>query len=184
MPQVRQIVAYIDSSRKSNQTGALGDIADGVTDRLWRLFAKTSQDPTTRTAPLRQRAAVSCRSGDNKMLAVYGTALFCGGILLWFFMLHLHRKPGVAHWLETRSVGELTLYVCMLISLYGIAMVGQYGVKQDTPFGILEGVEVIVVLIGTVLIIRSIYLPPPPPKEASGAGRQAAAKTAPQKRAA
>lgn len=96
------------------------------------------------------------------MFAVYGTLLFCGGLVFFFVMLHFHRKPGVARWLETRAVGEITVFVSMMITLMGIAMVGRFFIQYDRQaFGIIEGLEVAAILIASYIVIRKSYLPPP-----------------------
>lgn len=121
------------------------------------------------------------------MLAVYGTAVFCGGLLFFYFMLHLHRRHAAA-WLELPGIGAVILYTSMMATLYGIAMWGQYAVKQNTPYGMAEGIETIAILALTALAIWKLYLPPPAPEKApapaNDAGRQAGHRPAERKRAA
>lgn len=96
------------------------------------------------------------------MLAVYGTLLACGGVVFFFVMLHFHRRPGVAHWLETRAVGEITVFVSMMISLMGVALIGRFFIHyNEEHFGTTEGLELAIILVGTVVTIWKIYLPPP-----------------------
>ena len=96
------------------------------------------------------------------MYAVLGTLFFCGGIVFFAVMLHLHRRPGVAHWLETRAIGELTVFTSMMIALYGIAMIGRFGVQFSTQsFGFAELTEIGGILAVTAVIVWKTYLPPP-----------------------
>lgn len=96
------------------------------------------------------------------MFAVYGTLLFCGGLVFFFVMLHFHRRPGVAHWLATRWVGEVTVFTSMMISLMGIALVGRFFIQYGKQvFGMAEGLEVAAILIASYVVIRKSYLPPP-----------------------
>ena len=96
------------------------------------------------------------------MFAVYGTLLFCGGLLLFFVMLHFHRRPGAARWLESRATGEITVFICMMAALMGFALIGRFFIQLDTQvFGILEALVVTATLIGSYYIIRKTYLPPP-----------------------
>ena len=96
------------------------------------------------------------------MLAVYGTLTFCAGIVLFFLMLHFHRRPGVAHWLATRAVGEITVFTSMMISLYGIAMIGRFGTQfRAQTFGLAEILEVGAILAASAVIVWKAYLPPP-----------------------
>lgn len=96
------------------------------------------------------------------MLAVLGTLIFCGGIAFFFVMLHFHRRPGVAHWLETRAVGEITVFVSMMVVLYGIAMLGRFGLQFRTQtFGLSEVLEIGAIIGATAVIVWKAYLPPP-----------------------
>lgn len=95
------------------------------------------------------------------MFAVYGTLLSCGGLVFFFVMLHFHRRPGIAHWLETRAVGEITVFVSMMITLMGIAMVGRFFIQYDSQtFGFVEGLEVAAILVVSYIAIWKSYLPP------------------------
>ena len=96
------------------------------------------------------------------MFAVYGTLLLCGGLVFFFVMLHFHRRPGVAHWLATRWVGEVTVFTSMMISLMGIALVGRFFIQFGKQvFGVAEGLEVAAILIASYVVIWKSYLPPP-----------------------
>lgn len=97
------------------------------------------------------------------MFAVYGTLMFCGGLLLFFIMLHFHRRPGAGLWIRSRAVGEITVFVAMMLSLMGIALIGRFFIQLETQtFGSFEALVVTATLLGSFYIIRKSYLPPPP----------------------
>lgn len=96
------------------------------------------------------------------MFAVLGTLISCGGIVFFFVMLHLHRRPGIAHWLETRAIGEITVFTSMMVVLYGIAMIGRFGVQfASQSFGLSEVLEIAAILTVTAAVVWKTYLPPP-----------------------
>lgn len=101
------------------------------------------------------------------MLAVEGIVLMCGGLVIFYVMLRLHRGVGPARWYDGRAMGELTVFTSMLVSLYGIAMLGQFGVDGGAAsFGLMETGIIIAVILGTAGAIWKLYLPPPAPKSA------------------
>lgn len=96
------------------------------------------------------------------MLAMYGTLLFCAGVLFFFVMLHFHRRPDAARWIKMRAVGEITVFFSMMIVLMGIALVGRFFIQLDTQaFGMQETLVVISALVASYYVIRKSYLPPP-----------------------
>ena len=60
------------------------------------------------------------------MLAVEGVLRSCGGIVLFYVLLHLRRRDQFARLLRSRAIGELSIFTAMSISLYVIAMLGRF----------------------------------------------------------
>ena len=86
------------------------------------------------------------------MLAVEGVSLSCGGIVLLYILLHLHRRDQFARLLRSRAIRQLTVFTAMSISLYGIAMLGRFGVQETLMIG--------AIMIVSALSILKLYIPP------------------------
>ncbi|MEL0018727.1 MAG: hypothetical protein VW709_02560 [Rickettsiales bacterium] len=142
------------------EKGSLDSVAGLFSDAI----LKAAQDPEVPRTTRVNRPSFPPALWRRDMYAVLGIGLLCGGLVFFFFMLHLHRRPGVAHWLATRAVGEITVFTSMMISLYGIAMIGQHFINPEGTFGWLEDIEGLIIIGVSVLAIWKLYLPPPPLK--------------------
>ena len=67
--------------------------------------------------------------------------------------------------METRAVGEITVFATMMISLFGFAKIGEFGVKlENQTFGGTEVAMIVAIVLVTPLVIWKLYLPPPAAK--------------------
>ena len=95
------------------------------------------------------------------MLAVEGVLLNCGGIVLFYILLHLRRRDQFARLLRSRAIGELTIFTAMSTSLYGIAMLGRFGVQSAIQsYGMQETLMIGAIMIVSALSIWKLYTPP------------------------
>lgn len=97
------------------------------------------------------------------MLAVYGTVTACVGLLIFFGMLSVIRRPGAAAWLRLRLVREGTVFASMLVLLAGLGSCAQFfTMKVRPPLSITEILLVVASLLATSAIIWKIRRPVPP----------------------
>jgi len=95
------------------------------------------------------------------MLAVEGISLSCGGIVLLYVLLHLHRRDQFPKLLRSRAIRQLTIFTAMSISLYGIAMLGRFGVQLAIQsYGMQETLMIGAIMIVSALSILKLSIPP------------------------
>ena len=113
-------------------------------------------------APALERSPVVLDSWKEKsMLAVEGILLTCAGIVTFYALLHLRRRPQFERWLRARVIGEITIFTSMSISLYGIALLGRFGVQSATQaYGSKETLMIFGILVASALLIWKLYIPP------------------------
>lgn len=100
------------------------------------------------------------------MLAVQGTALFFAGLLIFFVFLRLHRRSRSPRGLARGGIGDIVLYISMVSSLFGLALVGQFGADPATSFDGTIGAEMAGIAVLSIVLVRLLYVPLPSKNEA------------------
>ena len=94
------------------------------------------------------------------MLAVKGVLRSCGGIVLFYVLLHLRRRDQFVRLLRSRAIGELSIFAAMSISLYGIAMLGRFGAQLAIQsYGMQETLMIGAIMIVLALSTWKLYIP-------------------------
>ena len=94
------------------------------------------------------------------MLAVEGVLRSCGGIVLFYVLLHLRRRDQFVRLLRSRANGELSIFTAMSISLYCIAMLGTFGAQLAIQsYGMQETLMIGAIMIVLALSTWKLYIP-------------------------
>lgn len=94
---------------------------------------------------------------------VYGSFIACGGLLIFFGMLNLIRRPGAGRWLKSRPIRELTVFTSMIVLIGGLGICTQsLTMRNRPPLEWSEILEIAAAVLLTALIAWRIRRPVPP----------------------
>lgn len=80
---------------------------------------------------------------------ITGSIIACGGLLFYFGMLNLIRRPGAGPWLKSGLVRELTVFTSIIALISGLGLCAQYATMRNRPS--LEWLEILGIAAAVVL---------------------------------